>query len=142
MGREDMMRDPRFQDNAARVAHRAEVDAVVGGWIALHTREEALQAFTDAAVTAAPVYDIDELLDDPHVVARGIFETLPDAELGRVPMHAPVPRLSRHPGRLSPAGAALGEHTWEVLRELGFEATTIASWHAAQVIAGEAAAAR
>jgi len=140
VGREDMMRDPRFQDNAARVAHRAEVDAVVGGWIALHTREEALQAFTDAAVTAAPVYDIDELLDDPHVVARGIFETLPDAELGWVPMHAPVPRLSATPAGYRRPAPRLGEHTWEVLRELGFGATSIASWHAAQVIAGEAEA--
>ena len=137
VGREDMIRDPRFKDNSSRVTHRAEVDAVVGGWIATQTRDEALKAFADAEVTAAPVYDIDELMDDPHVVERGIFEALPDDELGWVQMHAPVPRLSASPGYRRPA-PRLGEHTWEVLRELAFDAATIASLHAAQVIGGEA----
>jgi crotonobetainyl-CoA:carnitine CoA-transferase CaiB-like acyl-CoA transferase len=138
VGHAEMLQDPRFTDNAARVTHRTEVDTVVGGWIARHTREEALQAFADAEVTAAPVYDIAELMADPHVVARGIFEALPDAELGWVPMHAPVPRLSATPAGYRRPAPRLGEHTWEVLRELGFETTTIASLHAAQVIAGAA----
>lgn len=140
VGHAEMMQDPRFQDNAARVTHRAEVDAIVGGWIATHTREDALKAFADAEVTAAPVYDIDELMDDPHVVERGIFDALPDAELGWVPMHAPVPRLSATPAGYRRPAPRLGEHTWEVLRELGFDTATIASLHAAQVIAGEAEA--
>ena len=53
VGREDMIRDPRFKDNSSRVEHRDEVDAVVGGWIATQTRDEALKAFADAEVTAA-----------------------------------------------------------------------------------------
>jgi crotonobetainyl-CoA:carnitine CoA-transferase CaiB-like acyl-CoA transferase len=142
VGREDMMRDPRFKDNSSRVAHRAEVDAVVGGWIATQTRHEALKAFADAEVTAAPVYDIDELMDDPHVVERGIFEALPDAELGWVQMHAPVPRLSATPAGYRRPAPRLGEHTWEVLHELAFDAAAIASLHAAQVIGGEVEARR
>jgi crotonobetainyl-CoA:carnitine CoA-transferase CaiB-like acyl-CoA transferase len=137
VGREDMIREARFKDNSSRVKHRAEVDAVVGGWIATHTREEALKAFADAEVTAAPVYDIDELMDDPHVVERGIFEALPDSELGWVPMHAPVPRLSATPAGYRRPAPQVGEHTLEVLRELGFDAATIASLYAAQVIGGE-----
>ena len=81
VGRADMIQEPRFKDNSSRVRHRDEVDAIVGGWIATQTRDEALKAFADAEVTAAPVYDIDELMDDPHVVERGIFEALPDDEL-------------------------------------------------------------
>ena len=81
-------------------------------------------------------------MDDPHVVARGIFEALPDAELGWIPMHTPVPRLSATPAGYCRPAPRLGEHTWEVLRELGFDAATIASWHAAQVIDGEAGATR
>jgi crotonobetainyl-CoA:carnitine CoA-transferase CaiB-like acyl-CoA transferase len=138
VGRADMIRDPRFKDNSSRVKHRDEVDAVVGGWIATQTREEALKAFADAEVTAAPVYDIDELMDDPHVVERGIFEALPDDELGWVQMHAPVPRLSATPAGYRRPAPRLGEHTGEVLRELAFDAATIAALHAAQVIGGEA----
>ena len=142
VGRADMIQDPRFKDNSSRVRHRAEVDAVVGGWIATQTRDEVLKAFADAEVTAAPVYDIDELMDDPHVVERGIFEALPDAELGWVQMHAPVPRLSTTPAGYRRPAPRVGEHTWEVLHELAFDAATIASLYAAQVIGGEAGISR
>jgi len=142
VGREDMIRDPRFKDNSSRVKHRDEVDAVLGGWIATQTREEALKAFADAAVTAAPVYDIDELMDDPHVVERGIFEALPDAELGWVQMHAPVPRLSATPAGYRRPAPRIGEHTWDVLRELAFDEVTIASWRDAHVVGGEVEAKR
>jgi crotonobetainyl-CoA:carnitine CoA-transferase CaiB-like acyl-CoA transferase len=142
VGREDMIRDPRFKDNSSRVQHRDEVDAIVGGWIARQTRDEALKAFADAEVTAAPVYDINELMDDAHVVQRGIFEALPDDELGWVQMHAPVPRLSATPAGYRRPAPRIGEHTWEVLRELAYDAATIASLHAAQVIGGEAAISR
>ena len=142
VGREDMIRDARFKDNSSRVTHRDEVDAIVGGWIATQTRDEALKAFADAEVTAAPVYDIDELMDDPHVVERGIFEALPDAELGWVQMHAPVPRLSASPAGYRRPAPRIGEHTLEVLRELAFDAATIASLQATQVIGGEAEAQR
>jgi crotonobetainyl-CoA:carnitine CoA-transferase CaiB-like acyl-CoA transferase len=138
VGREDMMHEPRFKDNSARVRHRAEVDAAVGGWVATQTREEALKAFAEAEVTAAPVYDIDELIDDPHVIERGIFDALPDAELGWVQMHAPVPRLSATPAGYRRPAPRIGEHTWEVLRELSFDEATIASWRDAKVVGGEA----
>jgi crotonobetainyl-CoA:carnitine CoA-transferase CaiB-like acyl-CoA transferase len=137
VGREDMIHDPRFKDNSSRVKHRDEVDAVVGGWVATQTREEALKAFADAEVTAAPVYDIDDLMDDPHAVGRGIFEELPDAELGWVPMHAPVPRLSATPAGYRRPAPRIGEHTWEVLRELAFDAATIASLRDDHVVDGE-----
>jgi len=137
VGREDMIHDPRFQDNSSRVQHRHEVDAVVGGWVATQTRAEALKAFADAEVTAAPVYDIDDLMDDPHAVGRGIFEEVPDAELGWVPMHAPVPRLSATPAGYRRPAPRIGEHTWEVLRELAFDAATIASLRNDHVVGGE-----
>ena len=137
VGREDMIRDVRFKDNSSRVKHRQEVDAVVGSWVATQSREEALKAFAEAEVTAAPVYDIDDLMSDPHTVGRGIFEELPDAELGWVPMHAPVPRLSATPAGYRRAAPRIGEHTWEVLRELSFDAATMATLRDAGVIAGE-----
>ncbi len=138
VGREDMIADPRFKDNSSRVQHREEVDAVVGAWVAAQTRDEALQAFADAAVTAAPVYDIADLVEDPHAVGRGIFHELPDAELGWVPMHAPVPRLSATPAGYRRAAPRIGEHTWEVLAELGFDQDAIAALRNAEVVRGEA----
>jgi len=83
------------------------------------------------------VYDIDDLMDDPHAVGRGIFEEVPDAELGWVQMHAPVPRLSATPAGYRRPAPRIGEHTWEVLRELAFDAATIASLRNDHVVGGE-----
>jgi crotonobetainyl-CoA:carnitine CoA-transferase CaiB-like acyl-CoA transferase len=137
VGREDMIGDPRFKDNSSRVKHREEVDTVVGNWVATQTREAALKAFAEAEVTAAPVYDIADLLGDVHAVERGIFEELPDAELGWVPMHAPVPRLSAVPAGYRRPAPRLGEHTWEVLRELSYDTATIAALRDAAVVGAE-----
>ena len=73
-----MIQEPRFKDNASRVIHRAEVDAVVSGWIALYTRAEALQAFTDAGVGARGRYRRVNGRS-PRGRARH-FDALPDAE--------------------------------------------------------------
>jgi crotonobetainyl-CoA:carnitine CoA-transferase CaiB-like acyl-CoA transferase len=88
-------------------------------------------------VTAAPVYDIAGLIDDPHVKGRGIFEELPDEEMGWVQMHAPVPRLSATPAGYRRPAPRIGEHTWEVLKELSFDATRIAVLRDAGVVGGE-----
>lgn len=137
VGREDMIHDPRYKDNSSRVNHRDEVDAVVGGWVATQTRDEAMQAFADAEVTAAPVYDIDDLLVDPHAVGRGIFEELPDAELGWVQMHAPVPRLSATPADYRRPAPRVGENTTDVLREFGFDEAAITALREAKVVGGQ-----
>jgi crotonobetainyl-CoA:carnitine CoA-transferase CaiB-like acyl-CoA transferase len=78
-----------------------------------------MEIFERAEVTAAPVYDIDQFMADPHVIAREILVDLPDNELGRLPMHNVIPRLSDTPGRLRRPAPALGEHTAEILDLLG-----------------------
>jgi crotonobetainyl-CoA:carnitine CoA-transferase CaiB-like acyl-CoA transferase len=139
VGREDMVDDPRFKDNTARVRHRDEIDAIVGGWVARRSREEALKEFAAAAITAAPVYDIADLVADPHIVARDTFEELPDADLGWVPMHAPLPRLSATPGGYRLPAPRLGEHSRDILTELSYPETEIEALRNAGVIGAEKA---
>jgi len=137
VGRDDMNHDPRYKDNASRVKHREEIDEIVGAWVGKQTREEALKAFTEASVTAAPVYDISDLIEDEHVVGRGIFEELPDDELGWVQHHAPVPRISATPAGYRQPAPRLGQHTWEVLAEFGFDRGQIAALREADIVIGE-----
>ena len=127
VGHPDLVKDPRFKNNAARVKHREEVDAIIGGWVAKHDLADALRIFEEASVTAGPVYDIAQFLDDPHVREREIVVDLPDADMGTVAMHNIVPRLSGTPGTFRLPAPKLGEHTQELLNELGFTTSEIAA---------------
>jgi crotonobetainyl-CoA:carnitine CoA-transferase CaiB-like acyl-CoA transferase len=126
IGRPDMVEDERFRTNAARIEHRALVDQAVGAWFAGKTRDEALAAMRTAQVTVGPVYTIADAVADAHFREREIIVDADDAELGSVPMHNIVPRLSRTPGAWRRPAPQLGEHTDAVLTEAGLEAEAIA----------------
>jgi crotonobetainyl-CoA:carnitine CoA-transferase CaiB-like acyl-CoA transferase len=126
IGRADMIADGRFSSNAARVRHRGLVDEAVGDWFAARPREEALQTMRKAGVTVGPVYTIADAVADGHFRERGILVDVEDAELGAVPMHNIVPRLSQSTGAWRRPAPRLGEHTDVVLAEAGFDGEAIA----------------
>ena len=126
IGRADMIEDARFSSNSARVKHRALVDDAVGAWFAARPREEALQAMRRAGVTVGPVYTIADAIEDPHFRERKIIVDAEDAELGAVPMHNIVPRLSQTAGVWRRPAPRLGEHTDAVLAEAGLDGEAIA----------------
>jgi crotonobetainyl-CoA:carnitine CoA-transferase CaiB-like acyl-CoA transferase len=118
IGRAGLIDDPRFATNDARVANREVLDAIVGGFIAERTQAENLALFEAADVTVGPVCSIDDLLGHPYVVGREAIVELDDPDLGNLPMHNIVPRLSRTPGTFRRAAPRVGEHTEEILHEL------------------------
>lgn len=105
--------DPAFAGFAGRIAHRDEVDRVLGEWCAARPLHEVLQAFEDAQAAAAPVYDMAQLAADPHLRARGAV-----VDLDGTPMQGLVARLSATPGSLRWAGRPLGADTDAVRAEL------------------------
>ena len=119
IGRADMIADPRFRTNSDRVRNAEACEAPIAAFIAARTLTENMEVFEQAEVTAAPVYDIDQFIADPHVIARDILVDFPDDEMGRLPMHNVIPRLSATPGRLRRPAPRLGEHTAEILQSLG-----------------------
>jgi crotonobetainyl-CoA:carnitine CoA-transferase CaiB-like acyl-CoA transferase len=123
IGRADMIDDPRFRTNTDRVRNIDACDGAVAEFIAARPLTENMQIFQQAEVTATPVYEIDQLLDDPHVQARGVLVEAPDVEAGSVVMHNVVPRLSDTPGSLRLPAPVLGEHTREILQSLGYDAS-------------------
>ena len=120
IGRPEMIDDPRFRSNTDRVRHIEECDAAVAAFIGERTLDQAMAVFSAAEVTATPVYEIDQLVADPHIQERGVIVEAPDADAGSVLMHAVIPRLSETPGRLRRPAPTLGEHTREVLRAIGY----------------------
>ncbi len=127
IGRADLNESPDFKTNAERIKRRPEVDAIVGGWIEERTLAENIAFFEEAGVTAAPVYDIGQFLEDPHVQERGIVLEVPDDEMGEVPMHAVVPRLSRTPGALRTPAPTVGQHNEEVYTRIGYSDERLAA---------------
>jgi crotonobetainyl-CoA:carnitine CoA-transferase CaiB-like acyl-CoA transferase len=118
MGRPDMKTNPRYATNAARIAHRGEVNGIVADWSREQTRDEVLSRCAAAEVPCGPVYGIDEIFEDPHYAARGNILRLSDERVGSVAITNVVPRLTETPGRVRWLGPALGQHSDEVLREL------------------------
>jgi len=115
-----LLADPRFATNDARIANGEAVDRAIAEAIGKRSREEIVRLFETEGLTAAPVYDIADIMEDPHFKARRTFVELPDPQLGTVTMSAPTPRLSDTPGTIRWAGPALGAHNREVYAgELG-----------------------
>ena len=135
IGRPDMIEDARFSSNSARVANRELVDAAVGAWFAEKTRDEALEKMRAASVTVGPVYTIADAINDPHFHAREIIVDAADAQLGRIPMHNIVPRLSKTPGIFRRPAPLLGEHTNAILAEAGFDAAAVTQLRREEAIA-------
>jgi crotonobetainyl-CoA:carnitine CoA-transferase CaiB-like acyl-CoA transferase len=127
IGRAEMIDDPRFRTNSDRVRNRVLVDEIIGGWFAVRTREAALDEMRRAGVTVAPVYGIDDAVDDAHFREREILVEAEDGDLGSVPMHNIVPRLSATPGVWRRPAPGLGEHSEEILAEAGYDSAAIAA---------------
>jgi len=120
LGLERLLADPRFATNDARIANGEAVDEALAEAIGRRSREEIVRLFETEGLTAAPVYDIADIMGDPHFKARRTFVEVPDPQLGTVTMSAPTPRLSDTPGTIRWAGPALGAHNREVFAdELG-----------------------
>src|SRR5580698_4904106 len=126
IGKPEMIDDPRFRTNTDRVRNIDECDGAVAAFIAERTLDDAMAVFQAAEVTANPVYEIDQLIADEHIQARGVIVEAPDDEAGSVLMHNVIPRLSDTPGKLRRPAPTLGQHTGEVLDAIGYSAERIA----------------
>ncbi|PLC50783.1 CoA transferase [Pollutimonas subterranea] len=118
IGRPELKTDPRFHDNDARVLNRDLLDGIIQEFIGSKTQDECLGLFEQANVTAGPVCSVADLIDHPFIVGREAIVHLEDEELGSVPMHNIIPRLSQSPGGFRRAAPRLGEHTADVLAEV------------------------
>lgn len=126
IGRAELNEDPRFRTNAARVKHAEELDAIIGGFISRHTQSENVAFFEKAEVTVGPIYDVSQILEDPHFIQREIIADYPDPETTTLPMHHVVPRLTGTPGSIRQRAPALGEHNRRLLAAIGIDDPTYA----------------
>ncbi len=134
IGRADLVDNPRYKTNADRVKYAAELDAIIGAFVAARTQAENVSYFEKAEVTIGPIYDISQIIEDPHVIERELLADYPDADMGEFPMHHVVPRLSGTPGAIRTPAPQLGEHNRALLAELGITDDAYAQLLAAGVV--------
>lgn len=122
VGANDMAEAPYLADNAGRVKHEQDIDSVLNQWCQSHSSTRILEKLKNAGVPGGPVYNIEDMMHDPHYQARQLFETvaIPGGEL-KIP--AIMPKLEKTPGRSDWAGPTLGQHNEEIYQQrLGLNA--------------------
>jgi len=134
IGRDDLAEDPGLAHNDGRVARTDEIERAIGDWTARHDLADILRVLGAAEVPSAKIYDIADIVADPHYQARGMIETLRLADGQELLAPGIVPKLSETPGTTEWLGPELGAHTSEVLAELGYDAEAVAALRAEGVI--------
>jgi formyl-CoA transferase len=120
IGRDDLGQDAALATNVGRVKRTAEIDGAIGAWTAEHDLDEIIATLTVADVPHGKIYTAADIARDPQYLAREMIRQmkLPDGTPIKLP--GIVPKLSATPGDLDWVGPALGEHTDEVLSEVGY----------------------
>ena len=114
---EQLADDPRLGSNQGRVEHEAEIDSVLANWCESNDSAALLEKLDLARVPAGPIFNVEDMMNDPHFNARGLFESV---EIDGKPLKIPalLPRLSRTPGSTRWPGGDLGSANREILEEL------------------------
>jgi formyl-CoA transferase len=131
----EVLDDPRFQDDHGRGEHGEALSELMAQWCAQRTQEAALQELETARIPAGPVHSPRRALEDPTIRASGAFEWLKYPGIEDVlPIVAPPLTLSRTPPEIFVRPPTIGEHTDDVLRELGYDSVAIAGMRRRGVI--------
>jgi crotonobetainyl-CoA:carnitine CoA-transferase CaiB-like acyl-CoA transferase len=135
MGEDHWLSDPRFKDDLARGDHGEIISKRMSEWTAERTTKETLAELEAARIPAGPLYSPQQALEDAHIRAAGL---LSDTEYPGLPRKAPLAPtpvdLSETPGRFRHRAPTLGEHTDQILGELGYGKERIAELRARKVI--------
>lgn len=114
IGEPDLVDEPWFANNGGRIAHASELDAAIQEWVGARTADEVIAAFDEAGAAIAPMYTVDELVQDPQYLARETITRVPHPRLGSILMQNVIPRLETTPGEVRFPGRDLGADNEEV----------------------------
>ena len=113
-GKPEMAQDPRLASNPGRVKHEAEIDRVLADWCLQNDSAQLLEILDENKVPAGPIYNVEDMVNDVHFNARGLFENVEiNGKTLKIP--AIMPKLEKTPGSTKWPGPQLGSHNQEIL---------------------------
>ena len=121
VGHPEYIDEPWFESGSERAKHADELDAAVQSWISERTTDEVVEAFENANAAITPIYNIEDIMQDPQFNALNSIISGEDPELGPLKMQNVLFTLSETPGEVRRSGPRLGEHNEEVYGELGID---------------------
>jgi formyl-CoA transferase len=134
IGREDLRDDPALARNDGRAAQMQRIDEAIGAWTRERTQAEVLAAMEAAEVPAGRIYSAADIAADPHFAARGMLQKIVAGDGEPLTVPGVIPLLSATPGTIRANAPRLGEHTDEVLRDIGYSAADIAGLRESRIL--------
>ncbi|NQV68626.1 MAG: CoA transferase [Pseudohongiella sp.] len=135
MGEEHWLTDSRFKDDISRGDNAEVISARLAQWCAERSSREVLQAMEQARLPAGPVMSPQDVLDDPHIAAKGLFQLVEYPGLDKpAPLMRTAVELSATPGEIRSRPPTLGEHTDQLMQELGYSEAEIAQLREKRVV--------
>jgi len=129
--------DPRFRENADRMANLADLEAVLNDIFLRHSTDDWLSRLEAAGVPAGPVLTVNQMHEDPHALARDMIVEVEHSRLGPVKTIGLPVKFSKTPGRVATGAPVYGEHTREVLAEYGYEQAAVEELIAAGAVVAQ-----
>ena len=131
----DWLNDPRFADDLARGDNAGPIGERMNAWCASRNTADAVEALNAAMIPSAPVYSLQETLDDPHIREVESFVELDYPGMERpAPVARPSVRLTATPATIRHRAPTLGEHTDQILGDLGYGSDEIEAFRAERVV--------
>jgi formyl-CoA transferase len=134
IGREDMLADPDFKGGKKRAENRKKLNAAIEQALLKKSGAEWIEILNKAGIPCGPIYSIDQMFADPQVKHLGVAAPVEHPALGRKQVLANAAVLSRTPARVVAATPEVGEHTDEILSELGYATPEIDQLHKGGVV--------